>query len=369
MSGLTIDSSTYNANGQTTTVTGLTTVTGATYTGGSGTQTLTGGLSMTGGTLHVDGNRSLGGNVATLASTNTSTISGGTLSLGATRTFTIADGTAADDLVVSSVISGVGFRITKTRPRPAEAHWDKHLHRGHDDQRRDAERRHDRQWRRRRQPPGRLRPPRATWSLAADAAVHRRDCVTTNRGYTLVALTTSAVDITAGATTLTLTAASANTTGALTKVGPGVLLLSGSNAYTGLTTVAAGTLRYGASNVLSNGGVTVDGGTFDIATFSDVVGTVTLVNGSVAGTTGVLDGTSYAVQNGTASAILAGPGALTKATVGTVTLSAVNTYAGATTINAGKLIVAGSTGSASAVTVNSTQAYWVDPGRSAARSP
>jgi fibronectin-binding autotransporter adhesin len=56
--------------------------------------------------------------------------------------------------------------------------------------------------------------------------------------------------------------------------------------------------------------LTVNGGILDIATFTDAVGTVTLTNGSIDGTTGVLTGTSYAMQNGTVSAILAGAVAL-----------------------------------------------------------
>ena len=122
------------------------------------------------------------------------------------------------------------------------------------------------------------------------------------------------------------------------KTGAGTLTLSGLNTYTGLTTVSAGTLVEGVNNALSSGALTVNGGTFDIGAFSDTVGTVTLTNGSITGTTGVLTGTSYAMQNGTVSAILGGAGALTKTTVGTVTLSGANTYAGATAVNAGTII-------------------------------
>jgi fibronectin-binding autotransporter adhesin len=162
----------------------------------------------------------------------------------------------------------------------------------------------------------------------------------TNRAYTLTTGTTSTIDVVAGANTLTLGAASANTNGALTKTGVGTLLLSAANLYTGLTTVSEGSLLYGINSALSNGPVTVNGGIYDIATFTDAVGTVTLVNGTIAGTTGVLTGTSYAMQNGNASAILAGGVTLTKTTGGTVTLSGTNTYSGLTTISAGTLIAA-----------------------------
>ncbi|MBK9531288.1 MAG: autotransporter-associated beta strand repeat-containing protein [Chitinophagaceae bacterium] len=162
----------------------------------------------------------------------------------------------------------------------------------------------------------------------------------TNRAYTLTAATTSTIDVVTGANTLTLAAASAVSTGALTKTGAGTLQLSAANGYTGLTTVSEGTLLYGIANALSSGAVTINGGIYDIGTFNDAVGTVTLVNGTIAGTTGVLTGTSYAMQNGNASAILAGAVTLTKTTGGTVTLSGTNTYSGLTTISAGTLIAA-----------------------------
>jgi len=153
-------------------------------------------------------------------------------------------------------------------------------------------------------------------------------------------------NVTLGAATLTI--GSDNTspaaysgiiggTGSLIKSGTGILILSGANTYTGTTTVNAGTLQYGIDNALSNGAVAVDGGTFDIATYSDAVGAVTLTNGTIAGTTGVLTGTSYAMQNGSVSAILAGAIPLSKTTTGTVTLSGANTFTGGTQLSAGTL--------------------------------
>ena len=143
-----------------------------------------------------------------------------------------------------------------------------------------------------------------------------------------------------GAGNTTLNGVIGTTTGTLTKNGAGTLTLGAANTFTGLTTVSAGTLTYGVNNALSSGAVNVNGGTMNIATFSDTVGAVTLTNGSITGTTGVLTGTSYAMQNGTASATLAGAGvALTKSTSGTVELSgtSANTYTGATSIQDGTL--------------------------------
>ena len=53
-------------------------------------------------------------------------------------------------------------------------------------------------------------------------------------------------------------------------------------------------------------------------------------------------GTSYAVQSGSVSAVLAGSGAVTKSTVDSVTFSAVNTYTGNTIVSGGTLILSGS---------------------------
>jgi filamentous hemagglutinin family protein len=157
----------------------------------------------------------------------------------------------------------------------------------------------------------------------------------TDRNFTLTAATTSGIDVFAAGTNLTLTG-SGTGAGSLTKFGAGTLTFQTPHTYTGLTTVAAGTLAYGVADALV-GAVTVSGGTLNIGTFSDTVGLVTLVDGSITGTTGVLTGTSYEVQNGSISAILAGGGALTKTTGGTVTLSGVSTYTGTTTVNAGTL--------------------------------
>ena len=163
--------------------------------------------------------------------------------------------------------------------------------------------------------------------------------LTTFRGITLGA--SGGTIETNTSTTLTYGGVIGGGANALTKTGSGILLLGGTSTYTGLTTVSAGTLQYGVTNALSSGAVTVNGGTLALLTFSDTVGTVTLSGGGViSSTTGVLTGTSYAMQDGTVSAILAGAVALTKTTAGTVTLSGTNTYTGVTSINAGTLSVA-----------------------------
>ncbi|MCE9631554.1 MAG: autotransporter-associated beta strand repeat-containing protein [Planctomycetia bacterium] len=138
-------------------------------------------------------------------------------------------------------------------------------------------------------------------------------------------------------------------TGGLTKLGAGTLTLTGSSTYSGQTRVSSGVLALGAANAVSNqSNLLVNGGSFDLATFNDTVGTVTLTSGSILGS-GTLTGSSYDVRAGTVLAILGGTAGLTKSTAGTVTLSGANTYSGATIIQTGTLL----TGIANAISGNS----------------
>lgn len=93
----------------------------------------------------------------------------------------------------------------------------------------------------------------------------------------------------------------------LTKTTSGTVILSGDNTYTGTTNVTLGTLALGANNVLSDSSnLTVNGGTFDISSYSDTVGVITMTNGSLTGTSGVLTGSAYNITGGTVTAQLGG---------------------------------------------------------------
>ncbi len=121
----------------------------------------------------------------------------------------------------------------------------------------------------------------------------------------------------------------------LTKTGAGTLTLNGPNTYTGGTTVDDGTLVIGPTGRLN-------GGTYAGAVMLSTAGSVLAYRNST--------------ENQTLSGVLAGPGSVSKAGAGTLTLTGANTHGGVTTVEGGVLQVgdggtAGSLAAGSAVTI------------------
>ncbi|MCA3395024.1 MAG: autotransporter-associated beta strand repeat-containing protein [Roseomonas sp.] len=106
--------------------------------------------------------------------------------------------------------------------------------------------------------------------------------------------------------------------GALTKTGGGTLTLTGSNSYTGNTTVSAGTLQIAGAGSLGQG---------------NYAGNIALSGGALLYSSSV---------NQTLSGVISGGGSLTKdGADSTLILTGGNSYTGNTTVSAGTLQIAG----------------------------
>ncbi|WP_415840540.1 beta strand repeat-containing protein, partial [Roseateles saccharophilus] len=105
--------------------------------------------------------------------------------------------------------------------------------------------------------------------------------------------------------------------GNLVKQSAGTLTLSGSNSFSGGTSINAGQLTLGANGALGSGALAVNGGILDIATFTNTVSSLTVQSAIVNGTTGVLTAPIQALNNG----------AIVNASLGTGTLSSTGTVA------------------------------------------
>jgi T5SS/PEP-CTERM-associated repeat protein/autotransporter-associated beta strand protein len=130
----------------------------------------------------------------------------------------------------------------------------------------------------------------------------------------------------------------------LSTAGPGKLILSGLNTYSGGTTLKAGAVQLGNAFALgaATGNLAVNGGTLDLHGFSPTVAALSGSSGAVITT--LVSGTSKLAETNTAAATYAGVLnngfgvlALLKSGTGTLTLSGASNYTGGTTISAGTL--------------------------------
>ena len=143
----------------------------------------------------------------------------------------------------------------------------------------------------------------------------------------------------------------------LVKSTAGTVVLSGSNTYTGPTTIAGGRLAVSNAGSLASASpvaLTAAGAAFDISGISPTGITIGTFSGS-AGSVVTL-GSKNLLVNSTAAAIFAGAiegtGGLSKQGAAALTLSGTSSYTGATSIDAGQLFVNGQLGN-TALTVNS----------------
>ncbi|MEI6715084.1 MAG: autotransporter-associated beta strand repeat-containing protein, partial [Verrucomicrobiota bacterium] len=168
----------------------------------------------------------------------------------------------------------------------------------------------------------------------------------TNRAFSITGTNTAKIDV-VNSVVLTQSGNIAGGVGGLMKNGAGTLLLSGTNAYSGPTTVSSGTIQAGGTQAFgTNSAVTLmnqSGVALNLNGFSNTIGS--LVGGGTSGgyvvlgsgtlTTGVDNSSS--VYNG----VISGVGGLIKAGSGTFTLAGNNTYSGQTTVSGGILQAGG----------------------------
>ncbi|MBZ9775003.1 autotransporter-associated beta strand repeat-containing protein, partial [Mesorhizobium sp. CO1-1-8] len=176
--------------------------------------------------------------------------------------------------------------------------------------------------------------------LASGTLQYTGSTVSTNRGFTLQS-GTSSLDVNNAGATLTFSGAVVGG-GALSKSGPGTLVLSGSNTYTGGTSVAAGTLRAGSINAFGTGGMSLsDSTTLDLNSFNTTVSSLT---GAFTTSNVDLKSATLTISNGsnqTYAGVISGAGGLSKSgAAGLQTLSGcASSYTGSTVINNGILAV------------------------------
>ncbi len=106
----------------------------------------------------------------------------------------------------------------------------------------------------------------ANLTLGGGTLQYTGSTASTDRNFVLTASTASTIDVSTAGSSLTISGASTNTSGSLTKAGAGTLALSGNNLSTGGMTVSAGTLRaITSTGALGAGTLTLSGGNLELA--------------------------------------------------------------------------------------------------------
>jgi outer membrane autotransporter protein len=198
-----------------------------------------------------------------------------------------------------------------------------------------------------------------TLSIASDANLGSGDLILNNGALLVTGATTidnnisldGGVGLVSTGTAVTLSGIVSGP-GQLVKEGAGLLTLTGTNTYTGATTVSAGTLRQGVAGAfVNNSAFTVNGGILDLNNFNLTVSEVKGLGGEIALGTAALtieqtSDTSYA-------GAITGGGSVTKQGAGILALTGNNSFNGGLNLNAGVIEVGSATAlGAGNVTVN-----------------
>ena len=172
---------------------------------------------------------------------------------------------------------------------------------------------------------------------------------------------TTTLTVDGGSTSGLITGVISNNAGDLTKVlaltksGTGTLTLSGSNTFTGTTTLDGGSLILTHANALQNStlehrgsGMLGFGSTATTYTLGGLSGNrdIGLMNNAAIPAAITLKvGNNHSTT--TYAGVLSGDGSLTHIGTGTLTLSGANSYSGGTTVSSGNLLIAHATGGGS----------------------
>jgi fibronectin-binding autotransporter adhesin len=181
--------------------------------------------------------------------------------------------------------------------------------------------------------------------------------------FTAASSGTAGLEVSNAATTLTLSGAIGGS-GGVQKGGAGTLLLSGVNTFTGALNIHDGTIQVASINNASANGTlgnsthaiglgktnTANTGTLHYSGATNASTTKGFALNSDSSGAGVVNVSSPVAL--TVSGAITGGGRFQKTGAGTLILATNNSYTGATTVSAGRLVVNGSQ-SSSAVTVNS----------------
>lgn len=181
--------------------------------------------------------------------------------------------------------------------------------------------------------------------LGAGTLAYTGATVSIDRGMTLLAGTNGTINVSDAATTLGLEGQITGPAGFI-KNGAGTLVLSGSNDYTGSTTISAGTLRAGSTSAFGvGGGISLGnaaGATLDLDNLSNTVAFL-LGGGPAGGNVSLGTGTLTLNAGSTAriySGAVSGTGGLIKSGAYMQTLDGCNSsYTGSTAVTAGVLAV------------------------------